>query len=48
MKLLNAVIQNDGLAAIHDVQGGFTEQRHRILAAHVLAKIASKIYEGWN
>ncbi|GMH97894.1 hypothetical protein TrVE_jg8333 [Triparma verrucosa] len=48
VKLLNAVIQNDGLAAIHDVQGGFTEQRHRILAAHVLAKIASKIYEGWN
>ncbi|GMH80553.1 hypothetical protein TL16_g08593 [Triparma laevis f. inornata] len=48
VKLLNAIIQNDGLAAIHDIQAGFTEKRHRILAAHVLAKIASKIYEGWN
>ena len=48
VRLLNAVIQSDGLAAIHDVQSMYTEQRHRALAAHVLAKIASKIYEGWN
>mmetsp|Transcript_23643 Transcript_23643/g.49249 ORF Transcript_23643/g.49249 Transcript_23643/m.49249 type:complete len:271 (+) Transcript_23643:228-1040(+) len=48
VRLLNAVMEHDGLAAIHDVQSSFAEARHRQLAAHTLARIASKLYEGWN
>ena len=47
-KLLNVFIRCDGLARVHAVQGKFKEQRFRTLASHVLAKVASKIYEGWN
>jgi hypothetical protein len=48
VRLLNTMIEHDGLAAIHDIQGSFKDKRHRQMAAHVLAKIAAKIYEGWN
>ncbi|GMI52075.1 hypothetical protein TeGR_g5679 [Tetraparma gracilis] len=48
VRLLNAMIENDGLNAIHEIQAGFADKQIRQLAAHLLAKIASKIYEGWN
>ncbi len=48
VRLLNVIIKHDGLAAIHAIQSRFVDKKYRVLAAHVLAKIASKIYEGWN
>tara|TARA_B110000971_G_C19903864_1_gene451287 strand:- start:37 stop:753 length:717 start_codon:yes stop_codon:yes gene_type:complete len=48
VQLLNVFIKEDGLQALHEVQGKFTDQRYKTLASHALAKIASKIYEGWN
>jgi len=47
VRLLNAMIAHDGLAAIHEIQASFGDKRHRQMAAHLLAKIAAKIYEGW-
>ena len=48
VRMLNAMIANDGLSAIHNIQGEFKDKRYRQMAAHTLAKIAAKIYEGWN